>query len=1624
MLRWITCVIVLLALWNTEGIADPPSTPRAVDPPNGGNISSFSPTLYSTLYQDLDFSRNQTASQWQISKISADYSSPVFDLTSSQYLTECPIPDGTLRDTVRYFWRIRHQAEDGQWSEWSLERSFWVFTGLPLLDSFDDTTIDPDIWQETIEQSCTFSESGGRIQVNGNSPDSNLRFNQLHTSNRIPHNGFDVSVKFTANCPDNNFDISLFCADPKAWVGVIYQPWAGYTGARVFGNEQHFGTTLPFGDEATSLHKLRVTYDPDLLEARAYVDGHLISAFPASLGNQLMVSVQVHTVAPGSVEATFDDFRLSVTPPAVGEDIYVSSTTGTDPKVTAGPPEPYALTDGMTLDVSVGGQSKTVLFSYLDFAFMEFAQASEVAAVLKRELNELSSDYDLVDGCVESVRTENRPCIEAITGPNRSIQVLGGTANAILQFPTNLRDGKGTETKPYGSISYAIDRTPTADYAPVTFRIAGGTYFENIYLEPFSHLVGGYDPNSWVRDTTSFRTRVDGQQNGIVVRFQNHVCLHANHSTLDGLEIYNGRTSLGGAGVNANCDFDMMGITIVHCNIHDNTADDSSGGGGFLSGRDILIADSRIHDNTARYEAGGIGVVGMSNVEVRNTSFYRNNAIDHAGGGLYTNSALLLCVTCEFFENSCDNMGHGGSGLRIINTRSFLVDNVYVHHNYTNNGGNGAFSCITARGSLVSSTVAYNQADGAGGGIFSFASDLILERDRIVGNQSVLFAGGVDAGNDTGSLIVDKCVIQENSTTGVDSGGGGLWVLGIPCIIRDSEIVNNYAARSSGGMWTGNSPDLVVVRNLFRGNSTGTGETVACSLEGGSIQFKDNVVVNHTAVNHEGSYAGLMALVSSGPFEVKGNIFGSNSVQAGWNFIVGNGDATFENNLFAANQKLGNNQAIFFSGSDDYTELTNNVFVGNRFESQNQEVAGFVRGFLGNVDLQNNTFAYCSNSSRGDQGGLILGWGAAMRVVNNIFYRNDSNVIWRICGECDSPLTFVNTLDGNTGSYYVDPNLGHLNDIESLDALPNANFNNSFNPTFKTGYVGTIDSIQHNTENGRSTLTLEGIGSPGPAVRGLVISPNTNQPLYHWIAEAYGNEVEVYGDMNEIASPGDTFEIFDYHLEDDSPLLDIGSPSGAPADDIDGDPRPIGAGVDIGADEAGSGPNSFFVSRKELTIGEGETGAILVRLAAPPVETVQVAVAVEPGGDPDLVVVSGSMLAFTPGNWSDNQEIVISAGADSDASNGRATLRVYRTAGDLVRDAFVSLVEQDNEAPVPDLVFESATIELETPASCGDSSLPLGIRVQLENVGDGDSSAFTVEVNGATQRVSNLGPSGSTSVWFAGYASPSDEIITIDADEEVFESNEENNSFAGVLPIPTRIPTCTPTASPTPTETFTPRPTPSSTSSPTHTGTHTETATPTPTPVWYADYDFDALGVLAYFPFDDDASDVTGNGNDGTVDGAVLTTGWFGQAYSFDGNDDIEFTEQFSSNSQTICMWVYSDSLQTYTGSPDWHGAMTPYRRRGGVCRPRDPALFRQSNRLDERLDPYPQRPGHTVERVLAPCCVCRQRRTSNHQDCTSTVSSFRKNSHAGQSTGAPTVAATSETGRIRTDTGPERSTK
>jgi hypothetical protein len=86
------------------------------------------------------------------------------------------------------------------------------------------------------------------------------------------------------------------------------------------------------------------------------------------------------------------------------------------------------------------------------------------------------------------------------------------------------------------------------------------------------------------------------------------------------------------------------------------------------------------------------------------------------------------------------------------------------------------------------------------------------------------------------------------------------------------------------------------------------------------------------------------------------------------------------------------------------------------------------------------------------------------------------------------------------------------------------------------------------------------------------------------------------------------------------------------------------------------------------------------------------------------------------------------------------------------------------------------------------------------------------------------------------------------------------------------------------------------------------TSAPAPCPTLPANLQ---TGLVGYWPFCGNANDESGNGNNGTVNGAVLTSDRFGnanKAYSFDGiTDVITFQQLFafhSSNNASLSIWL------------------------------------------------------------------------------------------------------------------------
>jgi hypothetical protein len=142
-----------------------------------------------------------------------------------------------------------------------------------------------------------------------------------------------------------------------------------------------------------------------------------------------------------------------------------------------------------------------------------------------------------------------------------------------------------------------------------------------------------------------------------------------------------------------------------------------------------------------------------------------------------------------------------------------------------------------------------------------------------------------------------------------------------------------------------------------------------------------------------------------------------------------------------------------------------------------------------------------------------------------------------------------------------------------------------------------------------------------------------------------------------------------------------------------------------------------------------------------------------------------------------------------------------------------SVLAQDRPQPasagLPDLTIEYLQMTLEAGGQCvlGYPYPPLGTAAYVANLGDADAGPFVLQVNDATLLVADgLAAGEHRRIWLATLRWPDASSAVIDATFVVAESNEDNNAYQGIVPIPTLPPSCTPTRTPTVTVTPTPIP--------------------------------------------------------------------------------------------------------------------------------------------------------------------------------------------------------------------------
>lgn len=408
-------------------------------------------------------------------------------------------------------------------------------------------------------------------------------------------------------------------------------------------------------------------------------------------------------------------------------------------------------------------------------------------------------------------------------------------------------------------------------------------------------------------------------------------------------------------------------------------------------------------------------------------------------------------------------------------------------------------------------------------------------------NTTVRYAqGGFDL---QGDAIIDGCLFQFNN--------GGISCIGTGYNIY--EITNSTFLNNSGS-GVGFTNQYGLVQQLIIDNIASINNSRGISLNCG-YSFPAEISISRSVFSGNEN-PGILIDIGTG--------------------ITG---LTIEDCIISGNGESGI-QAGDGGGSNAPLRVESCVLAGNGY----YELSSYQRGhgaeiLSGDLEFVNNTAAFNYKIGLWQD----MDDGAQSRIANNIFYSNLGNGYSK--ENYEIPWFGYNVFRDNDGIYemYFRTGTETFRTVEDLQTLGGIYATNrDVDPSFAAEITGIVDSVGYEEKRNCSVIYHSGLDPVDTKLEHLIVKPDKNEERWFFIERALDDTLFVCGDITALAEAGDTFRIFDHHLDWSSTLVDAGNtPSVQAILDIDGDLRLIDgdgstlADVDIGADEFN--PDSFTI---------------------------------------------------------------------------------------------------------------------------------------------------------------------------------------------------------------------------------------------------------------------------------------------------------------------------------------------------------------------------------------------------------------------------------------------------------------
>ena len=251
------------------------------------------------------------------------------------------------------------------------------------------------------------------------------------------------------------------------------------------------------------------------------------------------------------------------------------------------------------------------------------------------------------------------------------------------------------------------------------------------------------------------------------------------------------------------------------------------------------------------------------------------------GGCIYIEDSSPRVVNCFLVDGSS---GGGGAGVRLVSSSSIInnciiincisfggaVSSRYSYNIFSNciiqgnecdvRGAGMDFYCtsVTVSDCIITENIIDSYSgDAYGGGIYSYNSDIFVERCEISNNTCLNGWDGSAAGGgiygEYGSFVITDCLITGNYIR--QGGGGGILLYDLDFISIDNCMITDNVALANcyGGGISVSSDFMTIISDcVISGNNADFGGGINCGSNDGFTEIRNCTITDNTADSTSG----------------------------------------------------------------------------------------------------------------------------------------------------------------------------------------------------------------------------------------------------------------------------------------------------------------------------------------------------------------------------------------------------------------------------------------------------------------------------------------------------------------------------------------------------------------------------------------------------------------------------------------------------------------------------------------------------------------------------------------------------------------------------------------------------